>query len=54
MKIKDLQEIPRKDLDKGEGTITFYWNEIQLQDLENYTDDITVDGDHQTLEFYIQ
>ena len=52
MKIKDLQEIP--ELDKGEGEIYFYWNEIQLQDLENYTDDITVDGDKKVLIFNIQ
>lgn len=52
MRIKEIQ-IETNTLDKSEGAIYFSWSEILLEDLENYTDDITVDGDSHTLEFYI-
>jgi hypothetical protein len=50
MKISDLEF---KNKDRGSGEIVFLFSELLLEDLENYTDDVVMDGDSKTLIFDI-
>ena len=50
----DIQQLSRLRVIGNEyNEITFHFSELYLMDLENYTDDISIDGDQKTITFNI-